>query len=99
LDLFEAIYGRRSIRSFKETPIPEEALTKILDAARWAPSAGNVQPCEFIVVRDGRLKEALAQAALNQEFIAEAPAVVVVCDDRERARWVYGVRGETLCCL
>jgi len=99
LDLFEAIYGRRSIRSFKETPIPEEALTKILDAARWAPSAGNVQPWEFIVVRDGRLKEALAQAALNQEFIAEAPVVVVVCADLERARWAYGVRGETLYCL
>ena len=99
MDLFEAIYGRRSIRSFKPEPFPEEALTRILDAGRWAPSAGNVQPWEFIVVRDGRLKRGLAEAALHQTFIAEAPVVIVVCADLARARSSYGLRGETLYCL
>ena len=99
MDLFEAIYGRRSIRSFKETPIPEEALTKILDAARWAPSAGNVQPWEFIVVWDDETREKLASAALGQSFIAEAPVDIVVCVDLARARMAYGVRGETLYCI
>ncbi|RLI30265.1 MAG: nitroreductase family protein [Candidatus Hecatellales archaeon] len=99
MEVFEAIYGRRSIRSFRREPIPKEYLTKILDAARWAPSAGNVQPWEFIVVTDGKLKEALARAALNQYFTAEAPVAIVVCADLEKAYQSYGVRGETLYCL
>jgi nitroreductase len=99
LEVFEAIYGRRSIRSFKLKPFPEEALTRVLDAGRWAPSAGNVQPWEFIVVREQKLKNGLALAALHQTFIAEAPVVIVVCADLWRARGSYGLRGETLYCL
>ncbi|KYH39232.1 MAG: hypothetical protein AYL30_000810 [Candidatus Hecatellales archaeon B24] len=99
MEVFEAIYGRRSVRSFKPNPFPEEFLMKILDAGRWAPSAGNVQPWEFIVVREQKLKEGLSMAALHQTFIAEAPVVIVVCADLDRARGSYGLRGETLYCL
>ncbi|RLI23694.1 nitroreductase, partial [Candidatus Bathyarchaeota archaeon] len=59
LDVFEAIRARRSIRSFEPTPIPEEKVMRILEAGRLAPSAGNVQPWHFIVVRDAEKRNRL----------------------------------------
>jgi nitroreductase len=52
MDLFDAIRDRKSIRRFKQTPVPEEDITKILDAGRFAPSANNAQPWSFVVIRD-----------------------------------------------
>jgi len=46
----EVVKSRRAIRKFKPDPIPDETIEKILDVARWAPSGGNAQPWEFIVV-------------------------------------------------
>ncbi len=92
----EAIKRRRSIRSFKDEPVKEEDLQKILDAARWAPSAGNMQPLELVVVRDREVKQRLAKAALGQSFVAEAPVVVVVCANVARTSSRYGQRGAKL---
>ena len=50
--LFDVIHKRRSVRSYTSTPVPEEHITKILDAARMAPTSGNQQPWKFLVVRD-----------------------------------------------
>jgi len=99
MDTFEAIYGRRSIRAFSKKEVTETQLTKILDAGRQAPSAGNLQPWELVVVRDSRRKMALAQAAFGQYFISEAPVVVVVCVRPARSAIRYGDRGERLYCL
>ena len=52
MDLFDAIHGRKSIRRFKETPIPDEDITKILDVGRFAPSAHNTQPWSFLVIKN-----------------------------------------------
>lgn len=81
MDLFEVIEKRRSIRSYKPNPIPNEHLKKILEAARLAPSGKNRQPWRFVVVRDAERKEKLAEAAMNQMFIAEADVVVVALSD------------------
>jgi len=81
MDLFEAIEKRRSIRSYKPTPIPNEHLKKILEAARLAPSGKNLQPWRFIIVRDPERKRMLAEAAMNQMFIAEADVVTVALSD------------------
>jgi len=99
LDVLEAIKTRRSIRAFTGENVSEEIVNKILDAARWAPSAGNLQPWEFVVVRDPKVKRGLATAALHQMFIAEAPVVIVVCANENRSAWGYGSRGSTLYCL
>ncbi|MFQ6086291.1 MAG: nitroreductase family protein [Candidatus Bathyarchaeia archaeon] len=56
MDLFEAIRGRRSIRAFKPDPIPDDVLNRILEAACWAPSVGNLQPWEFVVAKDPVMK-------------------------------------------
>lgn len=79
MDFYEVIRTRRSIRSYKPDPIPDDVLTRILGAARIAPSGSNRQPWKFIVVRDEELKRRLAIACHNQMFIAEAPVVIVAC--------------------
>jgi len=81
MDLFEVIEKRRSIRSYKPTPIPNEHLKKILEAARLAPSGKNLQPWRFIIVRNPEKKRMLAEAAMNQMFIAEADVVIVALSD------------------
>jgi len=99
MDVFEAIKKRRSIRAFKDANIPNSIIEKLIDAARWAPSAGNIQPWEFIIVRKTETKRKLAAAALSQTFIEEAPVVIVVCADYQRSARQYGSRGEALYCI
>ncbi len=99
MEVFEAIRTRRSVRRYQRESISEEVLTELLSAAILAPSAGNAQPWRFLVVRDQKLKEGLVSAAHGQTFLAEAPVVIVVCADLERARRAYRERGETLYCL
>jgi nitroreductase len=99
MDVFEAIKKRRSIRAFKGGDVSPETVEKLVEAARWAPSAGNIQPWEFIIVRKPEIKKRLAEAALSQAFIEEAPVVIVVCADENRSAIGYGVRGKTLYCI
>ncbi len=98
-DVFDAIKERRSTRSFTENEVPRATVTRILEAAACAPSAGNIQPWKFFVVEDSNTKRELARAALNQLWMAVAPVVVVVCADLARAEKTYGERGRTLYAL
>lgn len=79
MDLMEAIKSRRSIRMYKPTPVPEDLLRTVLNAARLAPSANNAQPWRIIVVTDEDAKRRLAAGANGQKFIAQAPVVLVAC--------------------
>ena len=99
MELLEAIKGRRSVRAFKQQDVPEETVEKLIDAARHAPSAGNIQPWEFVIVRNLEVKRKLARAALNQAFVEEAPVVIVVCANERRSSMGYGFRGKTLYCI
>ena len=99
MDVLEAIKGRRSIRAFKNKNVPQEIVEKLIGAARWAPSAGNIQPWEFIIVRKPEIKRRLAQAALGAMLIEEAPIVIVVCANENRSFEGYGMRGKTLYCI
>ncbi|MCX8031012.1 MAG: nitroreductase family protein [Thermodesulfovibrionales bacterium] len=86
------IKERRSIRDFKDKEIPEEILSKLIEAIIWAPSAGNLQARKFFFVKNKEIKKRLATAALNQTFIAQAPLVIVGCLDNRIGRR-YGERG------
>ena len=99
MDTFECIKKRRSIRSYKRESVPEEDLRKILEAGTWAPSAGNRQSWEFIIVRDRQRKIDLSYAAYEQDFIVRADTVIVVCANTERSARRYGERGRTLYAL
>ncbi|MEM3420845.1 MAG: nitroreductase family protein [Candidatus Hadarchaeum sp.] len=99
MDVFEAIKGRRSIRGFIPEPIKNADLDKILEAGIAAPSAGNCQPWEFVIVKDLKNKQKLVQAARGQSFLAEAPVVIVICADINRTASRYGDRGRNLYCI
>ncbi len=99
MDVFEAIKSRRSVRAFKKQTISSDEITKLIDAARWAPSAGNIQPWKFVIVEDPKIKHELSAAASDQTFIEEAPVVIVVCADQAQSAKGYGSRGANLYCL
>lgn len=99
MNIYQAIINRRSIRKFKEDNISDSIILKLLEAARWAPSGGNIQPWFFYVVKDHNKREQLAAAALGQKFIAEAPLCIVVCAEPEMSAIRYQQRGAQLYCL
>jgi len=99
LEFFEVLKLRRSTRAFKEEQVTEEEIVKLLEAGRLAPSAGNIQPWSFVVVRDANIKRRISEAALNQSFIIRAPVVIVVCADPDRSKQRYGNRGVNLFCI
>ena len=72
IGLFEAIYSARSIRRLKPNPVPQELITRILDAAVRAPSGGNAQSWSFVVVRDSDLRRKLGVIYRKASDIAEA---------------------------
>jgi nitroreductase len=81
LTIREAIEQRRSIRKFRQVPVPDKVISELLDAARLAPSGSNAQPWRFKIVRDKDTKERLVKASYGQTFIGEAPLVLVCCAD------------------
>jgi nitroreductase len=93
------VMQRFSCRTFTDEPLSRETMERLLEAARWAPSAGNLQPWRFVVVTEGRRRRALAAAALGQRFLADAPVVIVVCAVPEESARLYGDRGRDLYCL
>ena len=92
MDLLKAVKERRSIRDFQKRKIPDETVDKLIEALIWAPSAGNLQARKFYFIKDEKTKKKIAAAALNQNFIAEAPLVIVGCTD-SRVSYKYGERG------
>lgn len=95
-DVFDAIMERRSVRSFKPDAIPDATITRLLEAAVAAPTAGGVQPWKFFVVLNDKVKACLSEAAFGQKFVATAPCVIVVCGMLAEAERSYGRRGREL---
>lgn len=90
----EAIKGRRSIRRFKDSAIGKEIIEELLDAAQMAPSAGNLQARDFVVISNKITKQKLSKAALDQSFIEHAPIVIVAVANIERSSRIYRSRGK-----
>jgi nitroreductase len=111
MSILDIVKSRRSVRAYQDRPVPEEVIGDLIEAIRWAPSAGNLQSRKFFFVfhRDRRI--ALSGAAGNPGLAArmkkafktavgwdplsEAPLVIVACLDRRIAER-YGERGERL---
>jgi len=98
-DVFDAMRESDSVRSFKPEPIPDPTISRILEAACWAPSAGNLQPWYFYVVSNAELKAQIAAVCPGQEQVADAPMVVVVLADPAKSNDRYGERGAQLYCI
>lgn len=99
IDFFELIKNRHSVRAFKNKEVEEEKIRKILEAANLAPSAGNLQSYEIILIRNEKTKKELVEASYGQKFIEEAPVVVIICANPERSAIKYGRRGAELYCI
>jgi nitroreductase len=78
LDAIEALKTRRSVRVYEDKPVPRQAIEEIIDAARLAPSANNIQPWEFIVVTEPKTRKQIAHLTDYGKFIAESGACVAV---------------------
>lgn len=76
MDFYDVVQQRRCIRAYADKPVPADVLTRILHAARLAPSARNLQPWKFVVVTDPARRRELAEAARRQMFIGTAPVVI-----------------------
>lgn len=96
MDFFETISERRSVRAFRSDPIGSDLIEQVLAAANQAPSAGNVQAYEIVLVTLRPIKEALCRAALYQDFLIDAPVVLAFVTNPRRSALQYGHRGETL---
>ena len=96
MDVFTAISQRSSVRAYKATPVEEDKLKKILEAARLSPSASNRQEWKFIVVKDKETRKKLAKAAFGQSFIGEAPVVIVACGTESTSIMACGQLAHTV---
>lgn len=83
MNVMDAIKTRKSVRAYMDRPIEEEKLNDILEAGRLAPSASNRQEWRFVIVREMEKRENLAQVAGRQDFISEAPVVIVACAETD----------------
>jgi len=83
MDIYHAIETRKSVRAFLSKEVPDDMLGRLLEAARIAPSAKNLQEWRFVVVRDPEKRRKLAKAAKGQTFVGEAPVVLACCAETD----------------
>ncbi len=96
MDFFKLINVRRSIRAYTAQPVEEDKITRIIEAANHAPSAGNLQAYIIVVVRHLKTKRALSEAALGQESLVQAPVVLAFFAHKEMSAAKYKHRGHEL---
>jgi nitroreductase len=87
MEIMEALRTRRSIRKFEDRPVPEEMTRDILDAAMMAPSAGNAQPWQFVVVDDRAVLDRVADIHPHVKMVLQAPLGILVCGDLSKEKY------------
>ena len=99
MDALEAIYTRRSVRSFTQEAISDDDLQDLLKAGMQAPSARNEQPWHFIVIDDPEKLHAIPEFHAHAKMLFEAPMAILVCSDRKleskRAAWLQDCSAAT----
>lgn len=84
MEFYEVLKKRRSIRLYKDTPVPDEALERILEAIQNAPTACNRQPFKFFIVKDPVIRERLA-GTYREDWLKTAPIIVAAASDASAA--------------
>jgi len=84
MDAMEAIISRRSIRRYTGQTISDEMIDQLLQAAMSAPSAGNMQPWQFVVIDDRGILDTIPKVHPYADMVREAPLAIVVCGDLQR---------------
>jgi nitroreductase len=84
MDVWEAIKGRRSIRSFEDRPVEKDTLLKLVEAGVWAPTGGNLQTWRFVIVTS---KEMMRKVKMvSPGLLGDPPAVIAICQDLQEAQ-------------
>ena len=96
MDVFDCIRTRRSVRKYKDKPVPWDNVVEIMQAGKYAPFAGNIMNCKFIVVKDEDKRRKIAEACVQQYWMQDAPIHIVVVGEPEKAERYYGTRGARL---
>jgi nitroreductase len=96
MDLFETMEERVTVKVYDKRDVPEELIAQILHAGTLAASAGDIQPWEFIVVKDKGKKAEISLACLRQKHVEDAPLLIVVCANLEKVAIKFGERGKNL---
>jgi len=96
MDVFECIRTRRSVRKYIPKQVEWDKVGQILDAGRMAPSAGNLQNWQFLVVTDEDKRKQIAEASARQYWMINANVHIIICEKPEIMEQYYGIRGERL---
>lgn len=96
INLFDAIVHRRTCRQFSSEPVEFEKIAQVIQAGMFAPSAGNQQNWQFIVVTDKEKLRSLYDHTLEQDVFHTAQIGVIICSDDGSAERYYGLRGKRL---
>jgi len=99
MEFFDALKARHSVRAYADTPVEAEKLDQILEAVNLAPSAGNLQALEVYIVTRADQRSELVAAVSGQDFLKQAPVVLVFCAHAARSAERYGKRGIGLYCI
>jgi len=94
MDTLECIATRRTIRKFQDIPVEFEKVGNILDAGRYAPSAGNLQNWKFILITDKNNRQEIAKACFEQYWVGHAPIIIIVCSEPTKTKRFYEKMGE-----
>jgi len=81
MDAIQAVMSRRSIRRYTQQEVSEDTVRQLLEAAMNAPSAGNEQPWQFVVIRQRRILDAIPSIHPYSQMLKEASLGIVVCGD------------------
>ena len=87
MDAMEAILTRRSVRQYTQGSIPDDTIRSLLEAAMSAPSAGNQQPWQFIVIDDRNILNGIPEVHPYSGMLKQAPLAIVVCGDMDREKY------------
>jgi nitroreductase len=87
-EFLQFLKNRRTIRQFQTKIISDKEINMILEAGRWAPSASNRQPWEFLIIKDEMIKQELVKIARYGKFIKNAPIVIAIIGKiKQNPRW------------
>lgn len=91
MDVFNAFRKRKSVRSYESDPVTDEDLVTLLEGARLAPSASNIQPWHFIIIKDNKTRAKIAKGCKYGRFLSESPVVIIACGNKQASSQWYAI--------
>lgn len=99
METIEAIHTRRSIRKYTKQSVSEDIIKELLEAAMYAPSAGNQQPWHFVVIRERQILDAIPNFHPHAKMLRDAVVAILICADpsleKYKGRWTQDCSAAT----